>query len=145
MAKGISGSPIEGVKIALDDFPQIAKKIRSTDVYDVLDLTDWLSHMTISETILHPGKHTKGHSHDNHEEVYLFLEGLGEMELGTGGEDDYRFPVGPKDLVPIRAGIFHRVYNTMSDGDLKVLCVFEKYEERDKEAGQPGKGLEMLR
>ncbi|GAG97224.1 unnamed protein product, partial [marine sediment metagenome] len=37
--------------------------------------------------------------------------------------------VGSKDVVPIKPGEFHRVYNT-SDKDLVFICVFEKYGER---------------
>lgn len=132
----LAGEP----KISLDNFPHIAERIRHTDVYDVFDLADRLDHLTVSETVLHAGKSTKGHRHDNQEEVYLFLEGTGGMEL-----DDYGFYVGKGDLVPVPAGIFHRVHNTMDKGDLRVLCVFEKYGEREQEAKQTRQeGLEAV-
>ncbi len=134
MAKGIQAYPIEELKISLNDFTKIAERIRHTDVYDVFDLADRLDHLTVSETILHPGKSTKGHSHDNQEEVYFFLEGTGGMEL-----DDRGFYVKEGDLVLIPAGVFHRVHNTMNEGDLKVRCIFEKYGEREQEAKRTGR------
>lgn len=131
MAMGKCSNSEVYLKIPLDRFHRYAERIRSDETYDVFDLADRLNHLTVSETILHPGKSTKGHRHDNQEEVYLFLKGEGSMEI-----DDLNFPVEEKDLVLIRAGRFHRVYNTMNEGDLRVLCVFEKYGEREQEAKQ---------
>lgn len=130
MGRGKNGPDIY-LKIPLDRFHRYAEKIRSDETYDVFDLADRLKHLTVSETVLHAGKHTRGHRHDSQEEVYLFLEGEGSMEI-----DELTFDVEEDDLVLIRAGRFHRVHNTMDDGDLRVLCVFEKYGEREREAMQ---------
>ena len=64
-------------------------------------------------------KETSGHSHDGQEEVYFFVEGTGIMEL-----DKTRFTVKSGDVVPIKDGVFHKVYND-SDEDLYFVCVFD--------------------
>ena len=68
---------------------------------------------------MNPGKQTTGHKHEGQEEVYMFVEGTGEMLL-----DDNRFPVKAGDMVLIEDGVFHRVYNT-SENTLYFVCVFD--------------------
>ena len=113
------------MKISAEEFPKKVKPIRDNEIYSVHDL-DFLNHLMVSMTVLHPGKATTGHKHDgDQEEVYIFLEGSGEMQL-----DEERFPVRKGDIVLISKGVFHRVFNTQKDGNLKFLCVFEKYSGR---------------
>lgn len=112
------------MKISLKEFPEKVKAIRNTDIYSVHDLS-FLEHLVVSMTILHPGKETGGHSHKDEEEVYIFLEGWGEMQLG-----DERLGVGEGDVVLIPKRHFHKVFNT-GKGDLKFICVFEKYQGRE--------------
>ena len=78
-----------------------------------------LKNLVLSSTRLNPGKHTTGHRHEGQEEVYMFVEGTGEMML-----DDDRFPVKAGDMVLIEDGVFHRVYNT-SENPLYFVCVFD--------------------
>jgi len=78
-----------------------------------------LKNLILSSTRLNPGKETTGHSHKGQEEVYMFIEGTGEMLL-----DDHRFAVKAGDIVLIEDGVFHRVYNT-SDKELYFVCVFD--------------------
>ena len=78
-----------------------------------------LKNLILSSTRLNPGKQTTGHKHEGQEEVYLFMEGNGEMLL-----DEKRFPVQKGDVVLIEDGVFHRVYNT-SDKELYFVCVFD--------------------
>ena len=112
------------MKFHISGFTEIAEKIRSTDVCNVYDFK-FLDNLVVSMTELHPGKETSGHSHENEEEVYIFLEGSGEMQLG-----DERFPVKKGDIVLIRGGKFHKVFNPKGPEDLKFFCIFEKYEGR---------------
>lgn len=111
------------MKFSISDFSDIAEKIRSNDVYDVYDLKA-LEHLVVSMTILHPCKSTSGHSHEKEEEVYIFLEGSGEMQLG-----EEKFPVSRDDVVLVQAGKFHRIFNTGSS-DIRFLCIFERYKGR---------------
>ena len=115
------------MKISIEEFPERVRPIRDNEVYSVHDL-EYLEHLNVSMTVLHPGKATRGHSHEgDEEEVYFFVEGSGEMQLG-----EERFPVKKGDVVLIRKGKFHRVFNTQVEGELKFLCVFEKYKGRGK-------------
>ncbi len=95
--------------------------LKSDERYIVCDRG--LGNLVVSITILHPGKHTTGHSHPVGE-VYFFVEGKGEIEL-----DGRRRTVRSKDVVPIIPNEFHRVYNT-SEKDLTFISVFERYGER---------------
>ena len=114
------------MKVSIEEFPSKVKPIRDTDVYSVHDLY-CLEHLNVSMTILHPGKETSGHSHDgDQEEVYFFIEGEGEMQLG-----EERFPVKKGDVILIKKRLFHKVFNP-NEKDLKFLTVFEKYSGRGK-------------
>ena len=113
------------MKISLKEFPKKVKPIRDTDVYSVHDLA-FLQHLNVSMTVLHPGKETSGHSHENEEEVYILIKGSGKMQVG---KDQFRVKEG--DVVLIKKGLFHKVFNKGS-GDLVFFCVFEKYKGRGK-------------
>ena len=78
-----------------------------------------LKNLILSSTRLNPGKETTGHRHKGQEEVYMFVEGTGEMLL-----DNNRFSIKAGDVVLIEDGVFHRVYNT-SDSELYFVCVFD--------------------
>lgn len=78
-----------------------------------------LKNLVVSSTQLHARQSTRGHAHAGQEEVYYFVSGQGEMELG-----DERCSVGPGDVVLIEDGVFHRVHNT-TDTDLYFVCVFD--------------------
>ena len=113
------------MEIILNEFPKKVKPIRDTDVYSVHDLP-FLQHLNTSMTILHRGKETAGHSHENEEEVYIFLIGRGKMQVGKDV-----FNVKKGEAVLIKKGLFHKVFNKGSD-DLVFFCVFEKYKGRGK-------------
>jgi mannose-6-phosphate isomerase-like protein (cupin superfamily) len=111
------------MKLSVDGFLKVGRTVKKSDVYTVSDVTI-LEKLTVSLTVLHPGKETGGHSHDGAEEVYNFAEGSGEMKLG-----EKRFPVKKGDIVLIHKGLFHKVFNT-GKTDIKFVCVFQKYGER---------------
>ena len=92
--------------------------VKNDDRYIVKDNTT-LKNLVVSSTRLNPRKSTSGHKHEGQEEVYMFMEGTGEMLL-----NDNRFPVKSGDIVLIEDGVFHRVYNT-SDKELYFVCVFD--------------------
>ena len=110
-------------KFSLDDFKQVGRVAKQSDVYTVLDVSE-LDNLVVSETTLHPGKETSGHSHGEADEVYFFVEGSGKMQL-----DKEEFDVKAKDIVLIKRGSFHKVFNR-SEKDLVFVCVFEKYGDR---------------
>jgi mannose-6-phosphate isomerase-like protein (cupin superfamily) len=92
--------------------------VKSSDVYTVIDNSD-LSSLVVSKTILHPQKETTGHSHAGQEEVYQFVHGTGEMEVGQN-----KFGVAAGDVVLIPDGLFHKVWNTSCVEDLVFVCIF---------------------
>ena len=121
------------MKIDIKEFAGKIKPIRDTDVYSVHDL-EYLNNLNVSMTILHPGKVTMGHSHENCDEVYVVMDGKGELQM-----DDRKFEVDTGDIVLIKGGVFHKTINTSGE-DLVFLTIFEKYEGRggDKEVEYAG-------
>ena len=95
------------------------KVVKDNETYVVIDNTT-LKNLVVSKTILHPGKQTTGHKHPGQEEVYQFIHGHGRMQL-----DNDTFDVGPNDVVLIKDGIFHKVFNDSAVEDLTFLCVFD--------------------
>ena len=111
---------MEMKKTNFENFENDVEKVKSTDVYNIHDLM--LEHLTVSMTVIHPGKQTRGHTHENVEEVYFFIEGNGKMVVGEKEVD-----IKQGDIVTIPLGSFHQVKNT-SESDLKLIAVFEKYQ-----------------
>jgi len=106
----------------LEDFKQKAELIRSNEVYDVYDLN--CGHLKTSVTVLHPYMETKGHSHDDADEIYYIIQGYGLIRIG-----DESKPFRKGDILPIPRGVFHKVFSHSTE-DVILLCVFEKYGER---------------
>lgn len=97
------------------------KIIRDTEVYQVED-NNYLEHLVLSKTTLHPDKETKGHSHPGKDEVYFFISGEGEIQI-----NEEKKKVSSGDIVLIPHGAFHKVFN-QGNKDLTFICVFEKYQ-----------------
>jgi mannose-6-phosphate isomerase-like protein (cupin superfamily) len=71
---------------------------------------------SLAEAWLEPGQATERHYHARSEELYVLLDGGGEMEVaGT------RAPVGPGDAILIPPGAWHQIRAT-GDGPLRLLC-----------------------
>ena len=96
--------------------------VKSNETYDVIDNTN-LKNLVVSKTILHEGKETSGHNHKGQEEVYIFQEGYGVIQI-----DEEQFLVSKGDIVLIPDGAFHKVWNTSpykANDDLEFICVFD--------------------
>jgi len=91
--------------------------VKRDDRYIVKDNNE-LKNLVVSSTDLFPLKATTGHKHEGQEEVYIFIEGSGIMQL-----DDDKFDVHVGDTVLIKDGVFHRV-EAMEDG-CRFICVFD--------------------
>lgn len=91
--------------------------VKKDDRYIVKDNTV-LKNLIVSSTRLNPRKSTSGHFHKGQEEVYMFLEGSGTMEL-----DDVTHNVEAGDTVLIEDGVFHRVH--AGNEELYFVCVFD--------------------
>ena len=92
--------------------------VKQDDRYTVIDNTK-LNNLIVSSTMLTAHKSTTGHRHAGQEEVYIFVQGSGQMEL-----DHKIFDVTAGDTVLIEDGVFHKVHNT-TDFGLKFICVFD--------------------
>ena len=100
----------------------------SNDTY-VLEDNNFLEHLTLSRTSLNPGMSTRGHSHDDQEEIYIFTKGKGNMVIG-----ETTYNAMPNDTFLIPQGQFHRVINQSEDDVCEFTCVFEKYDRSGNEA-----------
>jgi len=109
----------------IEQYKHLAKLIRDNETYKVYDLPE-LKDLEISLTELNPKESTMGHSHKDADEVYLFIKGDGTMENGAE-----TINVKAGDVVPVKAGDFHRVHNP-TDKILSFWAIFEKYEGRGK-------------
>ena len=92
--------------------------IKDTDVYTLKD-NAFGNKLVLSSTFLRAGQSTNGHDHKGQEEVYMFVDGTGKMEV-----DDNKFNVKAGDVICIEDGEFHRVHNTGHLG-LYFVCVFD--------------------
>src|SRR3989344_6879212 len=107
------------MKFKLDDFSKNAQLVLDNERYRVYDMK--LEHLTVSVTELHAGQETRGHAHQEIEEVYFCKEGKGKIQVG---EETLSFEKG--DVVTIPLGAFHKVSNPAKN-ELVFLAVFEKY------------------
>jgi mannose-6-phosphate isomerase-like protein (cupin superfamily) len=70
---------------------------------------------SLAEAELQPGQATQRHYHGETEEIYVVLEGRGEMEV-----DGERRLVRPGDAILIPPGAWHQL--RAGDGPLRILC-----------------------
>ena len=71
---------------------------------------------SLAEAILAPGQATRRHYHARTEEIYVVLEGTGEMEVNGD-----RRSVGPGDAILIPAAARHEIRASEAD-ELRFLC-----------------------
>ena len=83
------------------------------------------ANQSLAEASLEAGQSTQRHYHARSEEIYVFLEGGGEMEV----EGDVR-EVGPGDAVLISAGAWHQIA-AGSDGARFLCCCAPPYSDDD--------------
>ena len=101
-----------------EDWDVGGEVVKQDERYTVKDNTK-LNNLIVSSTMLTAHKSTTGHRHVGQEEVYVFVQGSGQMEL-----DHKIFDVTVGDTVLIEDGVFHKVHNT-TDFGLKFICVFD--------------------
>ena len=70
---------------------------------------------SLAEAELEPGQATERHYHAVTEEIYVVLEGTGEMEV-----EGERGPVGPGDAVLIAPGAWHQI--RAGETAVRFLC-----------------------
>lgn len=77
--------------------------VKSDERYVVKDNTQ-LNNLVVSSTKLNANCATNGHYHNGQEEVYMFIEGSGVIQL-----DNLEKTVTAGDIVLIEDGVFHKV------------------------------------
>ena len=92
--------------------------VKEDERYVVTD-NNILNNLVASTTYLNPSHSTTGHKHPGQEEVYIFMQGSGSMEI-----DERTLEVKAGDVVLIEDGEFHRVHNSSQD-ILEFVCVFD--------------------
>jgi mannose-6-phosphate isomerase-like protein (cupin superfamily) len=70
---------------------------------------------SLAEASLEPGRATQRHYHARSEEIYLVLEGGGELEV-----DGEQRMVSPGDAILIPPGAWHRL--TAAEQGVTILC-----------------------
>ena len=102
--------------------------IKDNDTY-VIEDNNYLEHLTISQTTLKMGQMTKGHMHENQEEVYTFTSGEAFMQIG-----EVYHHATDGDTFLVKAGEFHRVFNKSITKQCSFTCIFEKYDRNGTDA-----------
>ena len=92
--------------------------VKQDERYVVTD-NSTLNNLIASTTYLNPSHSTTGHKHPGQEEVYIFMQGSGSMEI-----DARTLAVKAGDVVLIEDGEFHRVHNSGQE-ILEFVCVFD--------------------
>jgi mannose-6-phosphate isomerase-like protein (cupin superfamily) len=87
-----------------------------SEIRVLLDAETDARKQSLAEAVLRPGQATQRHYHAETEEIYVVLEGAGEMEL----EGDVRV-VGPGDAVLIPPGARHSI-RAEGERPLRFLC-----------------------
>lgn len=81
----------------------------------LLDGEHGTRNQSLAEAELAPGEATARHYHAEAEELYVLLEGSGELEV-----DGDRRSVSPGDAVVLPPGAWHQI--RAGDGGLRFLC-----------------------
>jgi len=98
-----------------DDATPFTTKDGST-IRVLLDAEHGARNQSLAEAWLEPGQATERHYHARTEELYVLLEGDGEMEV-----DGDRRAVAPGDAILIPPGAWHQIRASMG-GPLRFLC-----------------------
>ena len=84
-------------------------------IRELLGTQHGAANQSLAEATLEPGQATQRHYHARSEELYVLLEGGGEMEI-----DGARRRVGPGEAILIPPGARHQI--TAADALLRFLC-----------------------
>jgi mannose-6-phosphate isomerase-like protein (cupin superfamily) len=97
-----------------DDAEAFTTKDGST-IRELLGTQHGTANQSLAEATLEPGRATQRHYHARSEELYVLLEGEGEMEV-----DGTTRGVGPGDAILIPPGAWHQI--TAASAPLRFLC-----------------------
>jgi mannose-6-phosphate isomerase-like protein (cupin superfamily) len=84
------------------------------------------ANQSLAEAWLEPGQETQRHYHARSEELYVLLDGEGEMEV-----EGERARVGPGDAVLIPPGAWHQIRAADSEPLRFLCCCAPPYSDED--------------
>src|SRR4051812_13832964 len=84
------------------------------------------ANQSLAEARVPPGSETTEHFHRATEEIYVFLAGEGRMRLGDEVE-----PVRAGEMVVIRPGTRHKLWNPGPDALVLLCCCSPPYSDED--------------
>jgi quercetin dioxygenase-like cupin family protein len=120
--QGIGTLPV--LPKSLDD----AVVIVDNDTYNIADLelhdSQGVVRMTISRTILHGRKQTRGHHHPHDNELYYFAEGEGIFMLNNDAK-----MVQAGNYMMVERDVWHKVINT-SASDMVFIAYYPAHSAR---------------
>ena len=85
-------------------------------IRELLGTEHGAANQSLAEATLEPGQATQRHYHARTEELYVLLEGVGEMEV-----DGARGGVRAGDAILIPPGAWHQI-TAAADAPLRFLC-----------------------
>jgi len=98
------------------DRVDIFEAARTNDAFRREILTGALQQVVVMT--IQPGDEIGEEVHDDTDQSLLIIDGAGEAQL-----DGTSFPIGPNQLVLVRAGVRHNFINT-GDGPLRLITVY---------------------
>ena len=105
--------------------------VYDNDTYEVKD-NNFLIDTTLSSTKLYAGKETRGHRHNEQEEVYIFTKGSGKMVIDGEYCSKRELKVTEGDIVLVHKGCHHKVHNMPKFPDrkwkgttLEFICILQ--------------------
>jgi mannose-6-phosphate isomerase-like protein (cupin superfamily) len=113
------------VRVASRDRAEPFTTLDGSTIRVLLDAAGGARNQSLAEAELLPGQATQRHYHPRTEEIYVLLEGSGEMEV-----DGERSRVGPGDAILIPSGARHQI-RAGSDGVRFLCCCAPPYSDGD--------------
>lgn len=101
------------------NFDITGKILKDNETYIVKD-NSALTNLITSYTDLKPGKSTGGHFHKGQEEIYIFVEGRGKIQI-----DNIIYDCQMGDTFAIPDGAFHKVFNDEKKQNLRFIAIFD--------------------
>jgi mannose-6-phosphate isomerase-like protein (cupin superfamily) len=115
------------VPVRREDKPSF-RTLDGSEVRELIQVGDGARNQSVAEAIVAAGGETIAHRHHHSEEIYLFTDGSGSMQLG-----DERFDVRAGDCVLIAPGAPHKLYNPGADPLVVLCCSAPPYADADTE------------
>jgi len=103
--------------INISDSPQFVTKDRSKIREIMAPRNSIIARQSLAEAVVPVGGATDEHYHEDSEEIYFVLSGVGEIRVN--GESA---PVRVGDAIALPPGVVHKIWNR-GESDLVFLCV----------------------